>query len=195
LEGELRAEMLKADFLEFIKREDEAKAISQNVLPKAQAMGYTIIVSRAEEHLAGQGIRRKQDATHAEKTEEEREMRNANRSEEESRRYAAQALRLMGLPAERLPVLEREYFSLRDVSVEKVNWCRHIDRLNDERHKWHPATTYKTDPNRFCICTLHGFETVIPNSDWKALSVEFKKTYCENCPDRNPLQASKHLPD
>lgn len=193
LEGELRAEMVKTDFLELIGEEAEAKRIARSVLPKAQAMDYQIIVSRAEDHLSGQGFRSKQDSVFAEKTEEQKVVRNANRSDEESFMYAAQALGTMDLPGERLPVVEREYFSLRDVAREQLSWCRHIDRLNDERHTWHPSTTYKRDPNRICICNLHKFESQTPNPDWKALSVVFKKTYCENCPDRNPIQTQSDV--
>ncbi len=188
LEGELRAEMVKADFLELLGQETEAKEIAIKVLPKAQAMGYTIIVTRAEEHLSGQGYRSKQDTVFSKKSEEEQVTRNAIRSDDESRKYAAQGLRVMELPMERLPVLEREYFSIRDVAREKLSWCRHIDRLNDERHTWHPSTKYRTDPDRICICNLHGFQSLTTEPNWKALSVDFKKVYCEQCPDRSPFQ-------
>jgi hypothetical protein len=188
LEGELRAEMVKADYLELIGQDAEAQKIAMNVLPKAQAMNYAIIILRAEEHLLGQGFRHKQDLVMKKKTEKEQAIRNANRTDEESRRYAEQALRAMELPAERLPVLEREYFSIRDVARDKISWCKYIDRLNDERHTWHPSTKYRTDPNRICICNLHGFRSQTPNPDWQIISADFKKIYCEGCKDRNPIQ-------
>lgn len=187
LEGELRAEMAKADFLELIGREAEAKEIANNVLPKAKAMNYTIIISRAEEHLSGHGFRSKQDSVTKEKTEEEKILGNANLSDEKVHIFAVQALRSYELPAERLPVLEREYVSVRESAKDRVSWCRYMERRVDDRHERHPSTMYKTDPNRFCICALYGFQSLIPNPDWKIISAAFKKTFCEKCPDRNPL--------
>lgn len=174
--------MAKADFLELTGRVTEAQEIASNVLSKAQAMGYAIIISRAKEHLSGEGFRSRLDSLMKKKTEEEQVIRNANRSDEESRLYAKQALRAMGLPANRLPVIEREYFSIRECAKDRVSWCRHISRLNDERHTWHPSTKYKIDPNRICVCDLHGFRSKIPNPDWQVISAAFKKTYCESCP-------------
>lgn len=188
LEGELRAEMVRADFLELVGREAEAKEIANKVLPMAKAMDYTIIVSRAEEHISGQGYRRKLEAVHAKKSEEEKVASSANMSDEKLREYAAQALKIYGLPATRLPVMEREYASIRDVAREQLGWCRHIDRRNDDWHERHPATMYRTDPHRICICNLHGFRSSNTNPDWKLLSVAFKRRYCEKCPDRNPFQ-------
>jgi hypothetical protein len=185
---------VKADFLELIGQESEAKEIARNVLPKAQAMDYKIIIARAENHLSGQGFRSKQDSVSTEKTEEEKVISNASTSDKESRILAAQALKIMDFPAERLPVLEREYFSVRDVAREKLSWCRYIDRLNDERHTWHHSTKYRTDPDRVCICNLHGFRTHNPDPDWKRLSIDFKKTYCEKCADRSPFQPQQESP-
>lgn len=116
----------------------------------------------------------------------------ADRSDEESRLYAKQYLKAKDLPVERLPVVEREYFSIRDVAREKINWCRHIGRLNDERHALHPSTCYRTDPNRICVCNLHGFRSPVSNTDWKVISSDFKKIYCEKCPDRSPFQKQQN---
>ncbi|HEX8129406.1 MAG TPA: DUF4365 domain-containing protein [Pyrinomonadaceae bacterium] len=194
LEGELRVEMIKADFYELAGHDAKAQEIARQVLPKAKAMGYALIVSHAEEQLSGQGLRSKQDSATTKKTEEEQVIRKANRSDEESRLYAKQFLNAKDLPVERLPVIEREYFSVRDVAREKINWCRHIGRLNDERHTRHLSTYYRTDPNRICVCNLHGFRSPVSDTNWKVISSGFKKIYCENCADRNPFQTQENIP-
>ena len=186
--------MAKADFLELIGRDAEAKEIARNVLPKAQAMNYTITISRAEEHLSGQGFRSKQDLVTTEKTEEEKILGNANLSDEKIHTYAVQALRIYGLPVERLPIMKREYLSVRESARDTISWCRYMERRVDDRHERHPSTMYKIDPDRICICTLYGFQSLVPNPDWNVISAAFKKTFCEKCPDRNPIQTKQDMP-
>lgn len=111
-------------------------------MPKAQAMNYKIIMERAEEHLSGQGFRSKQDSVTTEKTEEQKILGNANLSDEKVHIFAVQALRIYGLPAERLPVLEREYLSVRESARDTVGWCRYMERRVDDRHEQHPSIMY-----------------------------------------------------
>jgi hypothetical protein len=187
-EAELRAKVLLADYLEFAGRNAEAIDIAQEVKAKAQALNYAIPLARAEEHLTGRGPLSASDAVLKPKTEVQQVMSNAAMSDEKLRLYAAQALRLYDLPADRLRVMEREYISIRESSLDTVNWCRHLERRCDDRHMQATATMFKADPDRICICTLHGFESQISHPDWTTLSLAFKEAYCKSCKDRNPLQ-------
>lgn len=109
-------------------------------------------------------------------------------SDETLRAYAAQALRLYGLPPDRLPAMEREYESIRESSRDRLYWCRHLDRRCDDRHMQSRATMYRKDPDRICICHLHGFQSQIPDPDWRVTFAAFKKAYCDSCEDRDPVQ-------
>jgi uncharacterized protein DUF4365 len=189
LEGELRAKIIKADYLELIEKQEEAKEIAREVLPKAQALNFAVIVSTAEEHIAGQGLQSKLDFTHRDKTEEEALSSTASKSDEELLLDAAQLLRILELPTARLPVVEREFFSIRDNAKERLSWCRHLNVIQDLSHTNHPSTIYRTDPDRACQCNLHQYQSLIPSPDWKIVITGFKKTYCEQCPDRNPFQS------
>jgi hypothetical protein len=189
LEGELRAKMIKADYLELIEKQEEAMEIASDVLPKAQALNFAIIVANAEEHIAGQGLQSKLDFNHRAKTEEEELSSTASKSDEELLLDAAQMLRILELPSDRLTVLEREYFSIRDNAKERLNWCRHLNVIQNLRHTRHPSTMYRTDPDRACQCNLHQYQSIFPSPDWKIVITAFKKTYCEQCPDRNPFQS------
>jgi hypothetical protein len=137
-EAELRAKIVLADFCELQGDVDRAKQIAQDVKTRAEALGYAVPLSRAEEHLAGRGPRALRDAVMAPKTDEERVRSNAEMTDEELKGYALQALELDELPRERLPVLEREYFSIREAAKDRRDWCRHLDRLSDDRHMTHP---------------------------------------------------------
>jgi len=186
-ETELRAKMLMADYLKFVGRQSEAQELAKEVKVKARALNYANILSRAEDHLAGKGPLGASLAALAQKSEEEKIAENASLSDETVRMYAAQAPRLYDLPTDRLPVVEREYMSIREVAQDRMNWCRHLERRSDDRHMQSQVTMYLTDPQRICICNLHPFRSVIPNPEWKIISAAFKKAYCDSCKDRQPL--------
>jgi tetratricopeptide (TPR) repeat protein len=186
LEGELRAKMLIADLYELAGREAEAKEIAGEVLPKAQAMGYAVIVGHAEELLSGQGLQSKIRETFREKTEEEQAVGRAAKSDEQLRKDAAQMLRINDLPTDRLPAIENRYFSVRAIAREQLEWCRHIELLEDERHTLHPATHYRTDPDYITVCRLLRYRSAVPSQDWATVISAFKSAYCEGCPERSP---------
>jgi Domain of unknown function (DUF4365) len=187
IEGELRAKMLIADSKELIGDYDEAKAIALDVLPNAQAMEYVSLISRAQEHLAEQGLQNRIRNSHRPTSEEEQVQSSAQMSDEEIGQNATRMLKVLNLPTERLPILEREYHSFRDIADEKINWCKYIELLADKRHELHPLTHYKTDPARRCVCKLHEYLSTFENPDWKAVIQAFKRAYCDQCPDRSPL--------
>ncbi|HEY0428908.1 MAG TPA: DUF4365 domain-containing protein [Pyrinomonadaceae bacterium] len=189
-EGELRARLLIADFYEFVGKIDEAKEIADEVLPKAEAMGYIRQIELAKEHLANNGLRARLQSSISEHTEEEKISRTAKMTDEELSLYASQMIRIIGLPPERAEILKREYLSGRTVAQEQLSWCRHIEIHQDLRHTQNLETTYLIDPNRVCICKLHKYQSIIQNPDSESLIQAFKRTYCENCPDRNPLESS-----
>jgi hypothetical protein len=190
LEGELRAKMLIADLHELIGCQSKAQEIAGEVLPRAKIMEYSDLIWRAEKHLSGQALQSDLADAVRPRSELEIAIDNAQMSNEELSQYAAQMLRTLGLPEERLPVMEREYSSYRDIARERLNWCRYIELLQDKRHESHPATHYRTDPTRFCRCRLHGYCPTFRYTDWEVVISAFKKSYCEVCMDRNPLNES-----
>jgi len=124
----------------------------------------------------------------APRSEEDKIRENAAMSDETLRTLAAQALRIFGVPADRLAVAERQYFTLRESSRDRLAWCRHLDTVEDTRHMMSSETIYKADPDRICICRLHRVQSAIKNPDWRTVFTAFKKTNCDSCADRNPFQ-------
>jgi hypothetical protein len=187
LEGELRAKMLAADFYDLSGQQQNAAEIAEEVLRKARAMGYADLIQRAENQISGQSLQSLVAESIRTRSEQEKVIDSVQESDESVRQNAAQMLRILELPADRLPVMEREYFSFRDVAKEKMNWCRHIDLIQDLGHTLRPETHYKIDPTRFCVCRLHGYRSKFGISDGAILISAFKKTYCEGCNEKNPF--------
>jgi hypothetical protein len=181
--------MLLADYYELVGRQSEALQLAIEVKGKAEALNYSIPLARALDHLAGRGPLGASSAVLAPRTEEEKIVSNANMSDETLRAYAAQALRLYDLPPDRLPAMQREYETIRESARDRLNWCRHLDRRSDDRHMRSHETMYKTDPDRICICHLHGFHSKIPDPNWKVIFAVFKKEYCDSCKNRDPMQS------
>lgn len=186
LEAELRSRILIADIYELLGRQSEAHEIAGDILPRAKAMEYAAIAWRAEAHLKGQTLLAKFKELAQPKSEEEWTAINANFSDSDVRKYAQKILELAELPAARLPIVERDGFSRRDISNEKLSWCRYLELIQDLDHERQPATHFAKDPTRYGKCILLGFESRIGNADWSTVIRAFKRTYCEGCAERTP---------
>jgi tetratricopeptide (TPR) repeat protein len=186
LEGELRAKMTLAELMSLTGRAEEAQEIARDVLPKAQAMSYAALEWRARVHLDGRTILNVYTERSKAAQNEDSDFRLADEDDAALKKFALDMLKALDLPAERLPIVERDCFSLRDIARERLHWCRHIDLIQSLRHTEHTATYYKVDPNRRCMCEKYKYESAIESTDWTALIPAFKRAYCEGCSDRDP---------
>ncbi len=82
--------------------------------------------------------------------------------------------------------MTREALSLRDIARERVNWCRHIQLIQDLGHTLNPLTSYAYDPERRCLCEKYGLTSRIGSPDWRVLIPTFKDNYCSGCSARSP---------
>jgi hypothetical protein len=187
-ESELRAKMLLADYFELVDRRAEALELARDVAAKAQALNYALPLGRALDHLNGKGPLAASEAVLAPKSEQEKLTENAAMSDQTLRAHAAQALRVFDVPENRLQVVERQYFTLRESSRDRLAWCRHLDTVENTRHMMSQATIYKDDPDRICVCHLHAVQSATPNPHWQTVFEAFKKANCESCSDRQPFQ-------
>lgn len=187
LEAELRGRMLVADIYELLGREAEARAIASEVLPKAKAMEYAALIWRAEAHLNQQTMVTKLKELVRPRSEEESAALYANFTDQEIQKFAKRFLEIVGLPLDRLPIVERDMSSRRDISREKFTWCRHLELIQDLEHERRPETHYAVDPRRYSKCSLLAHESKIGNSDWLAVMAAFKRAYCDGCAHRNPF--------
>ncbi|MBA4192075.1 MAG: hypothetical protein C0467_29200 [Planctomycetaceae bacterium] len=186
-EGVVRAAILLADWMEVTGREMLANQHLERVLGLARGMGYDHYVEQIEAALAGDSDYRRYTNRVMNPPDLDAEM--AAMSDEDVRRYALDCLTSAELPAERLPVVERECFSARAICQEKMNWCRHLELFQDRRHQLSPATHYRTDPPRVGHCTLHRHQSGIEYPDWVTVITAFKSCYCVGCADRSPKPA------
>jgi hypothetical protein len=186
LEGELRAKMQLADLYDLAGQRAEARSLAGEVLPQAQAMDYPHLVARAEQHLSGQSLFSHYEADLRQMNTEDFDFRLAAYDADAIHLHAIASLRVLDIPEDRLPMVERECLSLQDIARERLHWCRHIQLLQNLDQTENPTTRYRIDPDRHCQCDLHGYESAIGIPNWQTVISAFKQTYCNNCSDRSP---------
>ena len=133
------------------------------------------------------------EAVFAPRTLEEKLRETAALSDETLCIMAKQALRVLDVPVDRLPVVEGQYFMLRESSRDRLEWCRHLEMMENRRHMLTQATIFRTAPPRICVCPLREVQSATPNADCKTVFEAFKKANCEFCQDREPFRRSAAL--
>ncbi len=185
LEGETRTKLLLADFRYLAGDLEGARALAVETLPVAEAMNYGRLESHAREYTDGPTAYDRFAASIVAGRARDEDARLAEETDERLRDLSEGCLRIMGLPAERLPVVERDWHSMRLIAREKMTFCRHINIKQELGHMQSLATAYVSDPARYCVCEKLGHEANIRHTDTATLVTSFKSVYCEGCPDRS----------
>lgn len=188
LEGELRAKLLLADIYELLEQVAAAQLLAQEVLPTAQAMAYGALEEWAQEHLTGSTFLQGTEAKISQATPDTEDLRLAAHNDDEIQAWAKAVHEALELPADRLPVVERDCMAERAIAREHVDWCRHLDLLQNLRHQADPSTLYRTDPGRLCRCSKYGHQSAIEYPDADTVIAAFKAAYCAACRGRDPKQ-------
>lgn len=182
LEGEIRAQLFLADWMQITERRTEAHRIAGLVVGAAAAMGYSVQHRRALDHLA--------DTTDYDrllavaKNPPDEDLTMAELSDAQLKRFGQDCLEAMELPIDRLPYVQNECAAIRALAQERVQWCRHLDMIFNLEHTLSQRTMYTVDADKRCECHLHRYRSRIETTDWKPLIRAFKGAYCEGCPDR-----------
>lgn len=186
LEWGLRASLLLADVLDLIGDRQAAVVIASNVLPEAEAYEYDAIAVDARDHLAGRPFFRQMQSRLASLRGQDPDLLRANESDDRTRRFAEDMLGAMRLPRERLPQVINEALAKRDISKERVNWCRYIDLMARPPTIDGPLMAYAVEPDRCCRCMKFGVRSKIESPDWLPVIEAFKRNYCKECSSRSP---------
>jgi hypothetical protein len=186
VEGETRAKLLLADLSDSLGQGQAAKKLAEGAVVVARAMGYWRLESHALEYIEEATIFQRFQGELAKRKAVDEDVHTADESDEKVRAVARFTLDSLGLPAERLPVLERDADACRQIARERVDFCRHINLVQDLSHTLSPSTCYATDPSRACVCEKLGHKSNVRSTDAPAVISAFKGAYCNGCPERSP---------
>jgi hypothetical protein len=189
LEGKLQLEELRADFLELQGRRDEAKKIAADTYPTAKAMGFGAIADHSKRLLDDNTLLQQWQKVYRELREEDPDIQHANQTDEEMTRIANQFLLSMG-PAARLEVVVGMLRSFRQISQERVNWCRHLVIWEDLSATDNPETAFRELPTRKCHCEKFGHTSQTASTDAGNVILQFKQAFCGSCCSREPKRTA-----
>jgi hypothetical protein len=178
-EGRLEIEELQADFLELQGNREAAKKLASQTYPVAQAMGFGPIAEKAKLLLDDDTLLLQWERTYEQLEAEDADFQNANQSDEELNRVANQLIRSVQSPPVRLDVLLELLCSFRQISRERVDWCCHLQILEDR-------TMTSNLPTRICFCERFGYESQEVSTDAAVVIADFKQIFCTSCPARAP---------
>ena len=146
------------------------------------ANGQTSYINIAERNLLGASVEKSNNA--------DPELLMADLTDDQVRDWAESMLETLGLPRERLPVVQRHGESERAIAKEKSVWCGHLELLQHLGHTRRKSTCYLVDPKYVCRCGRYGYETMNALTGWYAVISRFKQVYCAGCPGRAPRQGA-----
>jgi len=186
LEGELRATMTLCDLFALHGQSEPASEMARTVAPKAEAMLYAGILDHATRHIEDRWevfecVRQLQVFRSSDD-----DFSFAETTDDDIRSYARFCMELYDLPADRLGVVEGDCFSLRTVAQAHVNWCRHLELMQDLQHTCDAATMYAEIPDQWCHCMKLGFDSPAREKDGVQLLEQFKIDHCMGCNHREP---------
>jgi hypothetical protein len=88
------------------------------------------------------------------------------------------------IPEERRKYVLTEAFCMRDIAIEKSQWCKHIEIHQSFTHTLSLARLYTEFPNIRVICSRFEYCVDKQSPDWIEPIKELKKIHCSNCLDR-----------
>lgn len=178
-ERKLRAESYLADLMSLKGNSQESEILRSNVFDNSDRLSYAQVKANLEIPLP-EIYDRVMDATNSIKVAE----KWGNNTDKEIEEFAQGLLENLELPKDRFQNVVKDCLATRDIAREKLNWCEEIELHQDLTHTKSKETYYATDVERFGYCSKHNHTSMFGHSNYEAVILAFKKTYCENCPDR-----------
>ncbi len=193
IEGEVRLQLIMAQIFEINGQEEEAKKIAQAVSNQSKFLGYKRHFETAKEIIDGNSLF-SQIMKSIDEIVQQKKIGVFDVSplstNEGLEFYADQTLQMYGLPRERRENIIIDFQCLRDIMIEKNEFCRHIQVLQDQQHIYSHHTMYTINPNRCIECSKLGYLVNQLTPEWTEQIKIFKNIYCTLCPSRETSRNS-----
>jgi hypothetical protein len=184
-ELKMHSQLVLADLHDIAGRSERSIEIATEVEAISRAMEYKDLSEQANEIVQGNShLRKLRRDLHSVDTTDIDELFIAT-TDEKARSMAESMARTMGLPPDRIPNLIPDLLSSRELAIERRDWCRHLEIIQQLAHTASVDTAYTEIPKYGVICKLLGLNGE-ESQDWAALIPRFKAFNCINCPYRAP---------
>lgn len=189
LRSVLLTRMVEADIAEADGRETESRSLAQDISRQASIMLYHDIQRSAEELLQERSHFRVLvgELDRADRLSDDE--LHANASDEDLHRMADDMADSFRIPRERAVNIEDQLGTQRQMSRERLDWCRYIEMLSKTEHEQSPETMYRDPPEYACHCRLFESRLTEAEGTWLEAIEEFKARHCAACDRREPLRS------
>jgi hypothetical protein len=188
IEMELRTFLIESDLEDLAGDRSRADELARIALSKAEALQYPDVARAAAGQLDGRLRSSSQIAAIQELRDGGFDAVLAAETDDALAVKANDSCDMLRLPKERLPVVLDAAKCEREVSRERMSFCRHLVVLEAASHTADRSVLFLRKPERCCSCRKLGHQSLVPSVDWLALLGAFKKNWCQDCPEANPLQ-------
>ena len=186
LEGRLQLEELRADLLELRGDRDAAKVLAEKTYPQALAMRYEMIADHSYRLMNDDTLLLRWRRSYQSMQEQDFDFEKASQTDEQMQRIAVQILNSVGSPPARREVIEAHLQSFREISRQRVEWCRHIQIFEDLVAAGNSQTAYSEPLMRKCSCEQFGYLSRVQANNALIVISDFKHAFCESCSVRDP---------
>jgi hypothetical protein len=187
LNGEVRIQLIMAQAFEVMGQLDSAKKLAQGVLGKAKLLGYKQHIKTANEVISGSSLFSKciQDLQTLLRQKQSDEYSPLDlETDEDIQDFTDSLIKTYKIPEERRKHVLTEAFCMRDIAIEKSQWCKHIEIYQSFTHTLSLARLYTEVPNIRVICSKFEYCVDKQSPDWIEPIKELKNIHCSNCLDR-----------
>jgi hypothetical protein len=186
-EVEVKVRLLQVQLFDLADRRADERSEAQALAAFCRTCGYARIEQEARRHEAGTSAFREQRAEMmaAQQVASGAELVHASPAQ---RAEFAEGIRsFLGLPPDRIPnILDDVDCNVFELEIRQT-FCRHLDVEQYRLLSQDPATIYARPALRRCTCQQRALTTMFPSRKWRALVVEFQRSYCTGCDLRSPL--------
>jgi Domain of unknown function (DUF4365) len=162
-------------------KDHELQEIKSEVTRTADKMGYERLLSDIETLLPD-----KMKEIVAKLLDEDSDLKVAQQSDAEVENFAIHFQKSLELPDSRLNTIKKDCYFNREIAQERLNWCKHIQILQEMTHNQSKETMYLVSPEQFGYCEITRHKSLIGNTDAIAVISAFKEVYCLGCGSREP---------
>ena len=184
-ELKMQAQLVLADLHDIAGTPERSVEIAREVEAISRTMEYKDLSEQAREIVQGSSHLNKlrRDLHSVDATDNDTLF--IATTDEEARKMAEDMAQTMGLPPERFPNLIPDLLSGRKMAIERRDYCRHLEIVQQLAHTTSVVTAYSEIPKYAVICKLLNRRGEY-SQDWSALIPSFKAFNCINCPYRDP---------
>jgi Domain of unknown function (DUF4365) len=189
-ESKLRLDQSRLDFLEVQGEYETARSVAQEVFTLASAMGFDPIARQAQEILDGSTLLTRFEEQARRENEVDTDVSRAEDTDKELARYAGDFYETLPSPPARYDIVLEHVRVLRQMSRERVHWCRYLVMIEDLSKSMDRRIAFSELPSRRCRCEKFKWESTSESVASDRAIRDFKAEYCESCKAREPKNRS-----